>query len=356
MKLRRMFVLLFCAAVLLTAWGNVFSQEAAYTPPALEQEGGWTMVVVPDPQQYTSTRNFPLLEMMMNWIAENRKPLNIQNVVCVGDLVNNNADDAQWDFISRGFAILDGKLVYVPCTGNHDYGKTPPAADTRESKVSVHFPLDRNPAWDGVLAEAGENAFGVKNIENAAYVQTAPNGQKIVILCLQFAPSDKNLEWAKAFAAKPEYQDAFVVVVTHLYMLPGARGNKYDIGRHYPVLKEDGNQGEDIWKKLVAPSPNIRLVLCGHHSGTDNPADCTGFRTDKNDAGKTVYQMIFDTQALGGGFGGNGGDGWLRLLEFSADMKHVKVKTFSPFFAISPTTRSLAVDQADYNRFEFDID
>lgn len=334
----------------------VAQETASYTPPALQQEGGWTMVVIPDPQQYTSTRNFPLMEMMMNWIAENNEKLNILNVVCVGDLVNYNPSDKQWEFCSRGFSILDGNVPYVPCTGNHDYGQTPSGADTRETNLNLHFPSTRNSQWNGVLVEMGENAFGEKNLENAAFVQTAPNGQKIVILCLQFAPTDKNLEWAKTFAAQEEYQDAFVVVVTHLYMLPGARGNEYDTSRNYLALKEDGNQGADIWKKLVAPSPNIRMVLCGHHSGNDNPADCTGFRIDKNDAGKDVYQMLFDTQALGGGFGGNGGDGWLRLLEFSADMKKVKVKTFSPFFAISPTTRHLADDQADYNRFEFSID
>lgn len=336
-----------------------FAQEspaaAEYAPPVLEQEGGWTMVVIPDPQQYTSTRNIPLLEMMMNWIVEQREPLNIMNVVCVGDLVNNNGDPAQWNFISGAFARLDGKVAYVPCTGNHDYGKAPPTADTRDSNLSRHFTPERNSAWQNVLVEMGENAFGEKTLENAAFVQTAPNGQKVVILCLQFAPTDKNLEWAKAFAAREEYKDAFVAVVTHLYMLPVKRDNKLDGGRGYQLLKE-GNNGEDIWKKLVEPSSNIRLVLCGHHSGKDEPRDCTGFRVDKNAAGKSVYQMIYDTQALGGGFGGNGGDGWLRLLEFSADMKHVKVKTFSPFFAISPTTRGMAVDRADYNCFEFDID
>lgn len=342
--------------ILLVAIMTIAQETVPYAPPTLEQEGGWTMVVIPDPQGYTSTRNFPLMKMMMNWIVEYQEKLNIMNAICVGDLVNNNPKDEQWDFCSRAFAILDGKVVYVPCTGNHDYGTMAASGDNRETKLNHHFPPTRNSKWEGVLVEMGENAFGEKNLENAVFVQKAPNGQKIVIICLQFAPTDKNLDWAKAFAAREEYQDAFVIVVTHLYMLPGARGNKYDVARNYVTLKADGNHGEDIWNKLIAPSPNIRMVLCGHHSGKDNPADCTGFRIDKNNAGRDVYQMVYDTQALGGGFGGNGGDGWLRLLEFSADMKNVKVKTFSPFFAISPSTRHLADDKAEYNRFEFSID
>lgn len=350
------FAFLFFALLSATLFAQDQKKETgSCAAPVLEQEGGFTLVVFPDPQQYTNTKNYPIYSMMMNWIVENQKPLNIMNVVCVGDLVNHNADTAQWDFTSRAFAILDGKISYVPCTGNHDYGKEH-TGENRESNVSKYFPLDRNKAWDGVLVEAGESALGERNIENAAYVQTAPNGQKIVILCLQFAPNDKNLAWARDFAARDEYKDAFIIVVTHDYMLPYARDNKLDENRGYQVLKEDGNTGADIWNELVSTSSNIRMVLCGHHSAVNNMADCTGFRVDKNNAGKSVYQMVFDTQALGGGWGGNGGDGWLRLLEFSADMKHVKAKTFSPFFAASPTTQKFAVDKAEYNCFDFDVD
>lgn len=37
-----------------------------------------------------------------------------------------------------------------------------------------------------------------------------------------------------------------------------------------------------------------------------------------------------------------GGDGWLRIMEFMPDGKTIKIKTFSPFFAISPTTEKYA--------------
>ena len=80
---------------------------------------------------------------------------------------------------------------------------------------------------------------------------------------------------------------------------------------------------------------NIQLVVCGHISGR-------GFRTDRNDAGRDVHQMLFDAQSMGGGYEGNGGDGWLRLLEFDPDGVTVRVKTFSPLFWISPASRDRA--------------
>ena len=35
------------------------------------------------------------------------------------------------------------------------------------------------------------------------------------------------------------------------------------------------------------------------------------------------------------------GDGWLRIMEFMPDGKTIKIKTFSPFFAISPQQKNM---------------
>ncbi len=321
--------------------------------PQLEQKEGWTLVVIPDVQQYTSQKNYPLYEIMMNSLLEFQKPLDIRQIVCVGDLVNGNKSEAQWQITSKAFSILDGKISYVLCTGNHDYGGPKVTADSRDTEYNKYFKPNRNSAAQ--LIEMGKNSFGEKNLENAAYETKASNGQSIIVITLPFAPTDANLEWAKNFAAQKKYENAFVIIVTHLYIFPGARDNALDNDRGYKLLKEGGNNGTDIWKKLVYPSKNIRMVLCGHHSAANKFPDCTGFRKDKNATGKEVYQMIFDTQALGGGWQGNGGDGWLRFVEFSKDMKHAKVRTWSSFFAMSPSTANLTWEKAPYNCFEFDI-
>ncbi|MDR1860314.1 MAG: serine/threonine protein phosphatase, partial [Bacteroidales bacterium] len=114
------------------------------------------------------------------------------------------------------------------------------------------------------------------------------------------------------------------------------------------------NWGEQVWEKLVKPSKNIELVLSGHISGLKF-TQSVGYRTDKNAAGRTVHQMLFDTQAITG-WNGNGGDGWLRILEFLPDDRTVKVTTFSPLFAASPTTQQFAYERAEYNDFTFQFD
>ena len=118
----------------------------------------------------------------------------------------------------------------------------------------------------------------------------------------------------------------------------------------------DGNFGAALWRKLVQPSSNIQVVLSGHIGAPDDARAHVGFRADKNAAGKKVSQMVFNAQAMGGGWYGNGGDGWLRILEFMPDGKTIKVKTFSPFFAISPTTQQYAWRREAYDEFSFTID
>ena len=44
-----------------------------------------------------------------------------------------------------------------------------------------------------------------------------------------------------------------------------------------------------------------------------------------NDAGQKVYEMLADYQMRE-----NGGDGWLRYMEFDPDKSQIRVKTYSP--------------------------
>ena len=65
---------------------------------------------------------------------------------------------------------------------------------------------------------------------------------------------------------------------------------------------------------------------------------------------------MFNAQAEGGGWHGNGGDGWLRILEFHPDGKTVTVHTFSPLFAVSPSTVGLSLRTEPYDHFSFSLE
>ena len=339
---------------------------APFLQQSLSHPDSWTMVVVPDVQTYVGyDRNHGIFELMTAWIVDHLEPLRIQMVLFTGDLVDANDRGhtgrerkcliarEQWKAVSRMMERLDGQVPYILCTGNHDYG--PRAGVNRTTYFNDYFQTDRNPLTRRHLIVCKLNAFGVTSLENAAYEFTAPapDNRKFLIVSLQFAPTDEDLAWAKALVDQPRYADHIVVLLTHSYL--AWTGERLQTEK-YGVNKQGGNAGEQIFRKLVYPAKNIRLVICGHICAKDQWERGVVFSTDKNSSGKTVAQMAFNTQDIGGGRLGNGGDGWLRLLEFMPDRRTVKATTFSPLFAISPSTWHLAWMRDARNEFTFTIE
>jgi len=343
------------------------SRAQPYSAPALSDTGSWSIVIVPDPQGYTKfKRNQPILDLMTNWIDENLQKLNIRMVLCTGDLVEQNyitelpkengdqLSGPQWECVSKAFGKLDGKVPYILCTGNHDYGTS--ATENRYSQFNSYFPPGKNSSNKKILVEMAPNAEGVKTLENACYELMPPFGKPMLIFSLEFAPRKAILEWAKALAASPKYKEHTGLVLTHSYMRSTVKNNMHITKEDYPPGFKDAALGRQIWEQLIKPSSNIGMVICGHVIDQPTHAGHVGFRTDKNSSGKKVNQMLFNAQNEGGNWRGNGGDGWLRILEFLPDKKKVKVKTFSPLFSISPATRHLAWRTQPFDEYEFYLD
>ena len=65
---------------------------------------------------------------------------------------------------------------------------------------------------------------------------------------------------------------------------------------------------------------------------------------------------MFNSQQGDGDWNGNGGDCWIRILEFKPDGKTIGVRTFSPLFAISKRTKDMAWRKDKYDEFEIVIE
>lgn len=330
--------------------------------PELSNPNSWTMILVPDTQTYVKfERNQGILELMTAWIVENIKPLNIKMVLCTGDLVEQNEmivpdgingnqpSRKQWLAVSKAFGRLDGKVPYVLAAGNHDYGYK--SVEHRGSNYNTYFPAHKNAANNDLLVAAAKNAKALPTLENAAFEFISPHNRKFLFMNLEFAPRDTVLQWAKNVVKQEKYKNHTVALLTHSYL--NAKNEQIE-KENYPIT--DGNYGKAIWEKLVQPSKNIQLVFSGHIGGANDFKAHVGFKTDKNSANKKVNQMTFNAQAMGGGWHGNGGDGWLRILEFLPDGKTVNVHTFSPYFAASPSTKHLAWSKEKFNDFSFKLD
>ncbi|MCD8136512.1 MAG: metallophosphoesterase [Parabacteroides gordonii] len=327
----------------------------------LSDKNSFSMILLSDPQSYIKfDANQPLFELQTAWVVNNMDSLNIKGVLCTGDLVEQNeiripdgvngnqTSEEQWKAASRAFERLDNKVSYVICTGNHDYSYE--KSENRLCHFPDYFPSERNSCWKKSLVEVGNNYKNIPTLENAAYELETDTWGKILVISLEFAPRDEAIAWAKQVTEKPKYKDHKVILLTHSYL---AWNGKRHEKENYKV--SPANYGEAIWQKLVYPSSNICMVLCGHECEIAGYKDNVSFRIDKNAVGKEIPQMMFNAQTADGQWHGNGGDGWLRILEFMPDGQTIKVKTFSPLFALSPLTADKAWRTESYDQFDITI-
>jgi len=325
------------------------------------------MVVLPDIQSYSdSSKRRDILFEMTQWIADSRSELNTGLVLQEGDIVFQNATPfgflstgnqngiQQWENARKAFATLDGVLPYILCPGNHDFGVQ--NADNRNTHFTSYFHVKDNPLNDpansGILAELGPNASGDLTMENAAYDFTAPDGRHILVIAMEWGPRQAAVDWAYRVASRPEYDGYTKILITHAYLYFdntrfdwAAKGKSQSNNPHdYSGTNSDTNDGEELWQKLVSPA-GFDMVLCGHVGG-----DMVGYLASTTAKGNTCHQILFNAQFLP-----EGGQGWLRLLEFLPDGTTVRVRTYSPYFDHDGKADTPAWRTGEEDQFEFTL-
>lgn len=346
----------FCLGFMLSSFAS--AQEKA----KLSDPNSFSMILLPDPQTYNKfDYNQGIFDLMLGWVSHNVDPLSIKAVLCTGDLVEQNdllipggvngnqTSTEMWKNISHSFERLDQKVSYMISTGNHDYGYE--SAENRQSQFPDYFPVERNSCWRTTLVSVCNNAFGRPTLENAAYEIKSDTWGNLVIICAEFAPRDEVLTWATNLCNKPVYKNHKVIFLTHSYMKCDGSVIEKESYKVTPA-----NYGKAIWEKAISPCENVKMVVCGHSAAIAGYEKNVSYRVDKNAAGKPVAQMMFNAQTAGGGWHGNGGEGWLRILEFMPDGKTIKVRTFSPLFAVSPTTQQYAWRNESFDNFTITIE
>ena len=279
----------------------------------------FTLVALPDTQNYTYNNRQGTIAQQAQWVVSNRSTLNTAMVVQLGDLVSNYDNLTQWGYTSTGFKVLDD--AGVPNTvvaGNHDFDN----ATGEFSQYDSYFPPSRyaGKPWTPSTARyggyLGQNLFGPdpvdrRNMDNFALFTAG--GRDFLVLNLEWEAPQYALDWAtKVLAA---YPDRIAIMATHSFVnINGARSNTAE--------RPGGTPPNAIWTNFVSQQCSIRLVLNGHfHDG--NLAEAN--RSDLNRCGKPVQQILTDYQDRP-----NGGDGWLRYYTFDPAANTLKATTYSP--------------------------
>ena len=295
-------------------------QQAPFAPSA---DAVWSMVIMPDIQNYTSRNDSHLniLKGQTQWIKDHKDDFNIQVVLQEGDITNSNSNDSWWANAREGMSTLDGVVPYIMSTGNHDYN-TQQAG--RNTQFNTYFKASQNPlvnpATGGILVDTMDPG----RLENAYFEFEAPDGRDMLIFSLEFWPRNSVLTWAKDVAQQPEYANHTAVVLSHAIL--NSNDDWWRAGEEAYVM-DGGNDGLDIWNKLLDVGGNFEMSFNGHVGG-----DGQAYRKEVSNAGDDVHIMELNAQ-----FEANGGNGWLRVLEFLDDGRTVRVRTYSPHFNLYRT-------------------
>ncbi|MQY61836.1 hypothetical protein GH146_00935 [archaeon] len=272
---------------------SITSEEKSLTYSADDLEN-FTIVVLPDTQYYSNNHPW-IFDNQTQWIIENKESRNIVFVTHLGDLVDHWWSIEEWDNANTSMSKLDGDLPFGVLPGNHD-GAEP---DGDLINYNNYFGFDRfnNESWYG-------GAY--QNINTNNYQLFSAGGDDYLIFHIQFNPSDDILSWASEVI--DQYPSRRVIVTTHDY-----------VHGYYYYSNSRSKIGENMWKKLVKPhADQIFLVLSGHY---ENEVRITSLED-----GYFVHQLLSDYQDRP-----NGGNGWLRIIEFSTKIEEISIKTYSPY-------------------------
>ena len=287
-----------------------FYGRAAGAAPAPD----FTLIGLPDTQYYTGQLNGgsnAILKSQIDWIVANRTARNIAYVVqlgdCVehgqnGDLIANNP--VEWMRADTAFKRLEDPLAtgladgipYGICAGNHD--QTPIGdADGSTAFYNEYFGIARftgRSYYGGPHRGSNDNWFDL----------FSASGQDFISIGLEYdtTPDAAVLAWADSLLSA--YPNRRAMVSSHWICNTGNPGTF-------------GAQGQAIYNALRAHS-NLFLMLSGHVPGEGRRQDTFN--------GNTVNTLLSDYQGRT-----NGGNGWLRILEFSPANNVVRVRTYSPW-------------------------
>ncbi len=308
----------------------------------------FSIVFIPDSQEYTRNTTGQYLKDELNWIKTNFASKNIKAVMHLGDMTDTNTE-AAWKVNNTAYKTYmdvkvkdkSGKETYIPyltAAGNHDFLQ----CDSNSSAVDscTYSRGGSNMSKFGKFNAdrfSGKSWFGGYKYTTNSYLTFEASGIKFLLISLEFAPRKDTICWAEKLIS--DHSDHKVIIATHGYLstaaLKGDRDTKNRYTSGYTAGSKAGGLptgagGYELYKELAARHNNIILVASGHVSAST-------FRINKGNAGNWFNEMVVDYQeedpvnkrcGHSHSNGGSGG-GWLRLLEFDPAKMTITASTVS---------------------------
>jgi hypothetical protein len=271
----------------------------------------FTLVGFPDTQNYTSqagtSSNF-YFKSQMNWVVANRTTRNIAYAVHLGDCTehgNNTNNPIEWMRADTTMKILENPattgltdgIPYGLCVGNHD--QSPIGIDLPDTTTRFYNQFFGTSRFSGRGYYGGH--YGTNN--DSWYDLFSASGMDFIVIGIEYEATADAAVLAWADQLLTTYSSRRAIIASHFVVNTGNPGGF-------------GPQGQAIYNALKGHS-NLFLMLCGHVPGE-------GRRQDTYN-GNTVNTLLSDYQSYA-----NGGNGFLRYMEFSPANNVIRVRTYSP--------------------------
>lgn len=256
-----------------------------------------------------------VLSSMCSFISSQKPDI----LLCSGDITSAHSQNEFSRAVSCFNSIYSAGVPFVPCIGNHDYD------DTFNRSAATYNSYFGNSWWSNRSYLGGHYSDGYENI----YCIFDIGSEKVLVLSLELFPSDAVIIWAQMVI--DANLDRKVILITHGYLNPdGTR--TLQLGSYGPSLYCVGNDGKQLWDKLIFTNENIFLVLCGHQ--IFGSTSC--YRRDHNYFGKDVHQVFCNHQQIGGG------EGYIMLFDFQDH--YILATTYSPYLDAFDPSGSYTLD------------
>lgn len=277
-----------------------FGSNAAYQ---LRDEDNYNIVLMPDTQNTVEYRP-DVMDATVDELIASADELNIEAVVHLGDVVDDSGDAVQYNNAKDIFYQLpEAGMKFLVQPGNHDnwagngssywhyFGQ-----DSKEYMALTSSYLTPK-AWSGAMfVDAGSYTYMI--------ISLACEGGKT-----SWNPTSGELEWFESMLQ--QYPNCPTIVTRH---------DIQNCSDTQPSAIKLSSEGEKLWD-IVKKYPQVFMMVGGHSHGS-------GVEVLQNDAGQDVISILTDLQ-----FAYNGGNGWLRYLEFDEDADKIYYSIYSPYAA-----------------------
>jgi hypothetical protein len=259
----------------------------------------FTLIALPDTQFYCRYSDLSFYSNYENpfmtqtqWIVDSTVDDNIRFTMHLGDVVDQSAVDAEWQYADLAMSILDDSDIhYGACRGNHDvYGDT----------FVNYFGPSR---FAGMPTYQGADSSGI----NSYHIFTADD-REFLVLFVDWRMSAGAVDWAHDVLAA--HANLPTILIAHQIL---------NVDGNHPALPVWTDNGLFLWDEFVAENDQIFMTINGHHHGT-------AWWVMPNSYGRDVLQMVVDYQSAFAN-----GAGYLRILTFDTDANTITGRTFSPW-------------------------